>query len=413
MGVGEEATMTAAGVPETADVVVIGGGVNGASTAFQLTKRGVRNVVLLERRQLGAGASGKSGALVRCHYRNPYESKLTYESLKVFTNWEEEVGVGSPGFEATGFIQVVAPADEANLRANVADQQAIGIDTRVVSADELRAIEPLMRTDDLSYCAYEPGSGFADPNATLYGFAAAAEIRGATICTNTAATAIVRDARGVSGVETDQGTIATRTVVLAGGAWADRLLTPLGIDLGLTPKRAQVVLFRWPPSVDPTRRHCTVIDGSGSHSWFRVEGFASTLVGGEGGVTGVDPDTLRETVDEETVDATRRLLAHRFPAFAQATMRGGWAGVYMVSPDSHPIIDHCGDVPGLYVMAGDSGTSFKTSPAIGIVLAEWITEGKPKLLDMTPFRMTRFAEGKPWVDERAYSDTRQQLTISR
>ena len=127
-----------AGVPRTAEVVVVGGGVNGASTAFQLAKRGVRGVVLLERRQFGAGATGKSGALVRCHYANADEARLTRASLDIFRHWDDEVGAGSPGFEAVGFVQVVAPEDEGRLRANVAAQQAVGVETRIVSAEELR-----------------------------------------------------------------------------------------------------------------------------------------------------------------------------------------------------------------------------------------------------------------------------------
>ena len=399
-------------LPPTADVVVIGGGVNGASTAFQLTRRGVRDVVLIERRQLGAGASGKSGALVRCHYTNPHEARLTHESLRIFRDWDGEVGFGSPQFEAAGFIQVVAPEDEEHLRANVAMQRSIGIDTAVVSADDLRQIEPLLRTDDLTYAAFEPQSGFADPNATLYGFAAAARAGGATLCLNTEATAILREGDRVVGVETSAGRIATDTVVLAGGAWADRLLTPLGLDFGLVPRRVQVVVFRWPPEVDPRRRHRVVIDASGAHAWFRPEGTAGTLVGGESGVDGTDPDTYVESVDGEYVDQARALLAGRFPAFASATMRGGWAGMIMVSPDGRPIIDKIPSVRGLFCMAGDSGTSFKTSPAIGICLAEWIVDGEPKLVDLRPFRSTRFAEGMPWIDEHAYRDTRR-ATVSR
>ncbi len=401
----------AASVPRTAEVVVIGGGVNGASTAFQLAKRGVRNVVLLERRQLGAGATGKSGALVRAHYANTWESHLTLESLRIFRTWEDEVGAGSPGFEPIGFVQVVAPEDEAHLRANVAAQQAIGIETSVVSAAELREIEPLMRTDDLSYAAFEPSSGFADPNATLYGFAAAAAARGITICTETEATAIRVEGDRVAGVETSAGRIATRTVVLAAGSWADRLLLPLGLDFGLTPVRTQVSIFRWPPSVDPRRRHRVVIDAT-QHSWFRPEGAVSTLIGAERSVAGIDPDGLREGLDHESIAVGRAALAARFPAFAAATMRGGWAGTFMRSPDGHPIIDQTPSVSGLFCMAGDSGTSFKTAPAIGVCLAEWIVDGAPRLVDLTPFRSTRFAEGRPWIDEHAYGDDRT-LTVSR
>jgi sarcosine oxidase subunit beta len=407
-----EARIEPGDLPRTAAVVVIGGGVNGASTAFQLTRRGVRDVVLLERRQLGAGASGKSGALVRCHYTNPHEARLTHESLQVFRNWDDEVGYGSPEFEATGFVQVVAPEDEEHLRANIAAHRAIGIEAYVVSAGDLREIEPLMRTDDLTYAAFEPGSGFADPNATLYGFAAAAQAGGARICTGAEATAIMLDGDRVAGVETNVGRIATDSVVLAGGAWADRLLRPLGLDFGLVPRRVQVVVFRRPPGVDPHRRHRVVIDASGAHAWFRPEGASGTLVGGESGVDGTDPDAYAESVDPDYVDTARTLLANRFLAYGQATMRGGWAGMIMVSPDSHPIIDKMPGVRGLFAMTGDSGTSFKTAPAIGICLAEWVVDGEPKLMDLSPFRATRFAEGKPWVDEHAYQDSRR-ATVSR
>src|SRR5919107_25013 len=162
-------------LPRSAAVVVIGGGVNGLSTAFQLTKRGVRDVVVLERRHLGSGATGKSGGLVRCHYANVPEARLTHESLRIFRNWDEEVGAGSPGLDPIGLVQVVAPEHEDRLRQNVADQLALGIETRVVDREELREIDPFLYTDDLAVAAYEPGSGFADPNATLHGFARAAQ----------------------------------------------------------------------------------------------------------------------------------------------------------------------------------------------------------------------------------------------
>lgn len=398
-------------VPRSAEVVVIGGGVNGASVAFQLAKRGVGDVVLLERRQLGAGATGKSDALVRCHYANVPEARLTLASLAIFRGWDDAVGVGTPGFEPVGFVQVVAPEDEAKLRANVAAQRAIGVETAVVSAADLAEIEPLMRTDDLVVAAFEPGSGFADPNGTLYGFAAAAAARGATILTDTPAAAIAVAGDRVVGVETARGRIATETVVVAAGSWADRLLRPLGLDLGLIPVRVQVVVFRRPPNVDSTRRHRAVIDAT-QHSWFRPEGATGTLIGAERAVLATDPDRLDETPDPGCIGPTRAALAARFLAFAAATMRGGWAGTFMRSPDGHPIIDRIPSVDGLYCVAGDSGTSFKTAPAIGVCLAEWIVDGAPSLVDLSPFRSTRFAEGRPWLDEHAYGDDRR-LTVSR
>lgn len=161
-------------LPARADVVVVGAGVNGLATAFELTKRGVRNVVVLERRFIGAGASGKSGALVRQHYTNVPEALLTLHSLPTFLNWGDTVGHGDPGFVQPGFLRVVAPSDEINIRRNVDQLRAAGVNTWVVSVDEIREIEPLMRTDDLSVAAFEPDAGYADPNATMFGYAEAA-----------------------------------------------------------------------------------------------------------------------------------------------------------------------------------------------------------------------------------------------
>ncbi|MDF2761877.1 MAG: dependent oxidoreductase, partial [Thermomicrobiales bacterium] len=281
------------GLPRGAGIVVIGGGINGLSTAFQLAKRGVREVVVLERRHLGSGATGKSGALVRCHYANVPEARLTHESIRIFRNWNDEVGAGSPDFTSIGFVQVVAPEHEDRLRQNVADQQAIGIETRVVNRKELQEIDPHLYTGDLTVAAYEPGSGFADPNATLHGFARAAKDLAVRLFEETPATSIQTSGGRISGVETPFGTIATDTVVVAAGSWADRLLTPLEIDLGLQPVRTQVVVFRWPPQLEG-RGHRVVIDAI-NHSWLRPEGVKSTLIGAERSVLTADPDVLDES----------------------------------------------------------------------------------------------------------------------
>jgi sarcosine oxidase, subunit beta len=397
-------------LPRSAPAVVIGGGVNGLSTAFQLAKRGVRDIVVLERHHLGSGATGKSGALVRCHYANVPEARLTHESLHIFRNWDEEVGAGSPGFTRMGFIQVVAPEHENRLRQNVADQQAAGIKTGVVDRDELREIDPFLYTDDLTFAAYEPDSGYADPNATLHGFARAAKDKAVRVVEETPATSIQSTAGRVSGVETPFGTISTDTVLVAAGSWADLLLTPLGIDLGLRPVRTHVVVFRWPPELEG-HGHRVVIDAI-NHSWLRPEGINCTLIGVERSVFTANPDALDESVDAAAIPVSRRALTARYPIFANAVMRGGWSGTYMRSPDGHPIIDQIPSLPGLWVMAGDSGTSFKTAPAIGVCLAEWIVDGSPALVDLTPFRASRITDGALWLDPLSYGDDRQ-LTVSR
>ena len=391
----------------TADVVVIGGGVNGASTAFYLTTLGVRDVLLVERRHLGAGATGKSGALVRVHYTNEPESRLALESLKIFRDFGAIVG-GECGFEPIGFVQLVGPEHGDALRRNVARQHALGIETREVLPDDLRRLLPGAELAGVGAAAWEPGSGFADPNATAYAFAEAARRGGATIQTRCEAVRVVVEHGRVAGVATTAGHVATRAVVVAAGAWAQPLLAPLGLDYGLTPYRIQVSIFRWPAGF--TQRHPAVIDAT-RNAWFRPEGAAATLIGVELGGAHADPDKYDEGVDAAYVAGCREALAARLPAFADAPMRGGWAGMIMMSPDGRPIIDRLPAADGLWAMLGDSGTSFKTAPAIGRCLAEWITSGAPRTVDLRPFRSTRFAEGRPWIDVDHYGSER--LTVSR
>ena len=390
----------------TADVVVIGGGTNGTSTAFNLTLLGVRNVVLLERRQLAAGATGKSGALVRMHYTNETESRMAFESLKIFRNFGEAVG-GDCGFEGVGFVQLVGPQYAAALARNVARQQRLGITTKMITPAEVREILPGCEIADVGAAAWEADSGFADPAATAFAFAEAARNRGATIETGVEVHRVIVEGGRVAGVETSAGRIDTRKVVIIAGAWAGSLLSPLGLDYALTPNRIQVSIFRWPAGF--TQRHPAVID-SIHKAWWRPEGRASTLIGVELGSRHADPEKFEETVDETYVGGCRAVLGARWPKLANATMRGGWAGMIMMSQDGRPIIDRLGP-EGLWGMLGDSGTSFKTSPAIGRCLAEWIVTGRPSTVDLTPFRASRFAEGKPWIDDDHYG--RERLTISR
>src|SRR6266446_4652476 len=209
-----------------ADVIVIGGGANGTSTAFHLAGWGVKNVLLLERRHLGAGATGKSGSLVRMHYTNEPESRLAFESLKIFREFRNIVG-GDWGYEAA-------------LARNVSRQQSLGINTQVVAPDRVKDLLPGCRIDDLGAAAWEPDSGFADPNATTFAFAEAARRLGARIETGCKVTKLVTERGRVVGVETSRGRVDAGAVVLVPGAWAGPLLKPLGLDFGLVPHRIQI-----------------------------------------------------------------------------------------------------------------------------------------------------------------------------
>ena len=386
---------------QTADVVVIGGGVNGTSTAFHLAQRGLR-VTLLERASLAAGSTGKSGALVRMHYTNPYDSALAQQSLPYFQRWSEVVGPGDPGYRQVGVVRLVQPRFDDRLRANVAMLQGLGVNTEVISADELREIDPGVYAGDVEVAAWEPESGYADPAATAYGFAEAARSLGASIHEGVAATAIETEGEQVSGIDTPLGRIASRTVVVAPGARARALLEPLGLDYGLIPNRVQITIMR--RTADDGPSHPVYIDGP-NNTWLRPEGDFGTLCGVGRDQLGVDPDLYDEGVDFDYIIDSRKRCAARRPALANAFMRGGWAGIITMSPDGHAIIDELAPYRGLFGILGDSGTNFKTAPAIGKCVAEWIAEGSSRSVELSAFRASRFAEGALFAGEHEYGDS--------
>lgn len=394
---------------ETADVVIIGAGANGTSTAFHLARAGVRNVTVVEQKHLAAGATGKSGALVRMHYTNEHETRLAVESFKYFENWADMVG-GDCGLNQIGLFVFTPPEHYNDLEANIAMQREVGAETYLITAEEAHDIDPSVSLHDVSHVAYEPRSGYADPNETTYSFARAAMNMGVTFKFDTEVTRILTEGDKVTGVETSDGVIQAPTVVVAAGAWANKVFTPIGIDLPLEPKYARVSVFRW--SFDRPDKHMTYIDRING-TWSRPTDGNSTLIGAEVGVRSTDdPDNYQESPSQEYIDHCRRQLINRFPVMRHSTMRGTWAGILMRSADSRPIIGALPEYEGLYCMTGDSGTSFKTSPAIGKCLSELITTGQSTTVDLTPFRASRFAEGKPWVEEHNYG-VDEQATISR
>jgi len=393
----------------TADVVVIGGGVIGASTAFQLATLGVKRVVLCERHFPAAGASGKSGALVRMHYTNEPEARLAHASLPYFSNWDELVGRGDCGFLKTGMARLVTPENEPKLRANVDMLERVGINTRVIGARELAEVAPYWRVDDVVAAAWEPDSGCADPVGTTHGLLERARDLGVEVRIHTEVTGVDVSGGRLTGVQTSGGPISAPAAVVAGGVWTVPLLRDLGVPVKLQPVRIQVALFRRPPSL--AGPHPILIDGI-NELWLRPEGpnWGSTLVGVASRTPLTDPDALDEGVDADYVPRARAGLAKRIPALADAPMRGGWAGAITLTEDGKAILDQHPEIEGLFVFSGDSGSSFKTAPAVGRVLAEWIVDGKPSLIDSSPFRMTRFREGAPLYGEHEYGDRDNDYT---
>jgi len=390
-----------ASLPKTADIVVIGGGVIGTSIAFHLGRMGAGKVVLLERKQLAAGATGMSSGLVRMHYDNPLEAQFAFKSFDTFRHFDEIVG-GDCGFVRTGFLRTVEPHNLENLRANVAMLQQIGINTRLVTRDEMHEMAPYLNVEDIPQAAYEPDSGYADPHQTTMGLANAARRHGATILQGTPVTGIDLKNGQVSGVQTPQGAIAAPVVVNAAGPWGALVAAMAGVELDITNIHHQVAVVE--PPADLAWPHLTIIDRL-HHTYLRPETGRLTLIGASHDNYPITPDqidTFNESLTYETRNRVLERLCARIPVMETAAARRGHAGINGTTPDTHAMMGAAPHVSGFYCAVGFSGHGFKEAPVAGQAMAELILDGRAQVVDLTPLRLTRLAEGQPYRGAHAY-----------
>jgi sarcosine oxidase, subunit beta len=375
---------------ETADVIVVGAGVQGASVAFHLARRGV-DVLVVERSAIASGATGRSSGFVRMHYDLESESRLAWLSYPYFRAWDERVGAGDCGFVRTGFVQLVPPALAPLLRENVAMQQGLGIETSVVGADDIARLVPGIATDDVEAAAWEPGSGYADPSGTAAGFLAAARSSGARFIQGRRVTAIAVDGDRVSGVMTDTGLISARVVVNAAGAWAGTLAATVGLEVPVTPWRHDTAYFGLPAGRSAA---FPIIIDMPNEAYFRPEGRELLLVGSEGdSEIGGSPDRPMDTPREPLLEELITRVCRRIPWITEGTYRGAFPGQDGITPDQRAILGPAGP-EGLYLCCGFSGTGFKTAPAVGASLAELIVDGRSSMADISAYGLGRFAEGR-------------------
>ena len=372
-----------------AEAVVIGGGVMGCGILYNLAERGVTDTVLLERHVLGSGSTGRSQAILRMHYSNEVTTRLAWDSLSIFRDFHEITGMPS-GYTKTGYFIIVGPEDREAMLENVSMQRASGVDTSVVTAEDVQEIAPMVRTYDGESFAYEPESGYADPYSVTTGYANAARDRGARILSESPAVGIEITANRVTAVLTENERIETPIAVVAAGPWSGPLLASIGVEAPLRPIRHQVVMLRRPQDVVPD--HPIIGDVVFDMSP-RPDAGNLTLIG-VGEDEEASPDTFNQGVDMPMVEATFEKLVKRMPGMAQALFRGGWSGLFTTTPDWHPILDRVDGIDGLYIAVGFSGHGFKLSPMIGVVMSELITDGKATSLDISEMTLQRFSEGR-------------------
>ncbi len=385
----------------SADVVVIGGGVNGTSIAMHLARMGAGKVHLLERGHLASGATGRSGAMVREHYLHPTLVKMASEAAQVFRNFADTIG-GDARFTETGRLLLFGERDEPAARANVEMNRELGVNIHTLTPSEISEIVPQVLLEGIVLGVYEPNAGHADPMATTYAFAAQAEKQGASIRTECSVESIEVAGGRVVGVQTEDGLIETNTVVAVTGPWSNKLAVPIGEPLPITPIRVQMVHLRRPPSLES---FTTIVIDYTTGMYVRMNAGHKSLIGGEskkdlGEV--VNPDGYGLNADHDTIERYWDRAKSRIPEFTAATPMGGYGSIYDMAPDGNPILDRSQVVDGLYWAVGFSGHGFKLSPVVGRMMAELVLHGESKDHPIRDFRASRFVESDPLEAEHPY-----------
>jgi sarcosine oxidase subunit beta len=372
-----------AGPPRSADIVIIGAGAIGASIAYQLGRRGVRDVVVLERDTVGAGSTSKAAGGIRVQFATPVEIELSLRGLAFFKRFEDEMGVPCD-FHQEGYLFVVTDEPTlARFRTNVALQRSMGADVRIIAPDDARALVPALNVDDALAAVWGPMDGHASPNDVVQAYAAQARARGVRIVEETPVTGIVVERGRVAGVLTPAGPIATRLVVNAAGPWAPLVGRMAGLDLPVDPRRRHIFVT---DAFDGIRHPMPLVTDTGSGFYCRSEQGAILMSPGDIG----DVTEYEARVDWGVLEVAVEKAMRRVPALEHAQVRHAWAGLRPLTPDGRAILDWAPGVEGLYLAVGFCGHGFQHSPAVGETVTEVLLDGR-STLDIHDLRLGRFA----------------------
>jgi len=380
----------------TADVLVVGGGLMGCATAYYLAQAGAKTT-LIERQPLpGTETTARSGAIIRAHYGVPALVSLALEANKRYARFDDEIGKPC-GFVPAGYSVLVDEADARNLRDITAMHQSLGVNAQLLSPGELKEIVPAVKVGDAALAAYEPGGGFASPPLTVAAYATRAQELGAEMRCGVSVAAAETEGSGWRVSLSTGETVSAGQVVLCTGNWSRPIGALFGLDLPVTPARAQIVVLERPASFQGV---FPVVSDLINLAYFRADGDLGMWVGSSDNADLQDylpaPDGYDEGVGAKAISDARRKAALRFDGMAESGDKGGvqraFSGLYETTPDWQPVLDSFGGT--LHAAVGFSGHGFKLAPVVGEAMAARALN-LPDPFDISLFALSRFAEDRP------------------
>lgn len=374
-------------LPTTADIVIIGGGVMGASAAYHLAKHGAKNIILLEKEEFfGTGATGRCAGGVRYQFSTEINVRLSQESLPMIEHFKEETGQDVSYVQCGYLLIATSEKDAATFKHNVELQNRLGVPTQLLSGDDVRARLPQMKFDDAIAGTFNQKDGIVDPNGIVMGYVLAAQKMGVQAVTNAEVTGITVSGGEVRAVQTNLGEIQTRMVLNAAGPWAGLIGQMADVSLPIVPLRRQMFTTNPLPEVPPDFPF--VIDFAKSLYFHRE---------GEGLLIGMSNQNEKpgfdQNVDEDFELVNLEAAIDRMPLVEKASRASHWAGLYEVTPDAHPIYGGT-DVKGFTICTGFSGHGFMHGPVSGKLMSEYILDGSYSTLDVSMLDLKRFEEGR-------------------
>lgn len=371
-------------LPSTADVVVVGGGVMGTSTAFHLAEAGV-DVLLLERGDLAGGSTSRAAGGVRANFSDELNIRLGQQSLEMFANFPQRPGQ-EIDLHISGYLFVLTtPKEESLFRNSVALQNSLGVESRMVDVEEACRLSPLLNPEGVIAAAWSPNDGHCSPESVVLGYASGARRHGATVRTGIAVTNILSSGGEITGVQTTEGIVHTPCVINCAGAWSPEIAAFVGFDLPVVPYRRELLVTE--PMPKPLPMAFTIEYGTSLY-WHRE---------GPGILTGFSdqstPAGFDISKDPSFAEKLAQLAAVRAPELLDLGVQTGWTGLYEVTPDHNALLGEARDISRFLYATGFSGHGFLQGPAIGEILRDLYLGNEP-FVDVAPLDVERFARGE-------------------